>query len=342
MLSATHTHSGPCALRLQEAGAYDEAYVEFLHVRLREAACQAMERAENCEAVNVEGHVELAVDRRKTASPHTDSRVAAIGFRREDGPFKAVIVNYAMHPVALGPGNRHISADVPGQAALALAMQLPGNPVTLITNGACGNVNPPAENVSPLQIATWGKQIADSVAERLQNAPAPVQSGLRVISRVVSLPLDSLDVDGINEYAQKALQDTKALAQWSDKYRRVVEHWRSSLIADAANGCNASHRDAELFGICIWGVFLLGVNAEVFSQFTEWLRKPANSKIYVIGYANGDAGYLSPRAAYAEGGYEVEIAHLFYGGFRFKAGSLEMLCEEAKTLLQQCQAVPSV
>ena len=265
--------------------------------------------------------------------------MAAIGFRRADGTFRAVIVNYAMHPVALGSNNRRISADVPGQTAPALAQQLPGRPIVLVTNGACGNLNPPAENVPPLQVAAWGKQIADAVAGPLQKATPPPRSGLRVVSSVIPLPLDTLDIAGINAFAEKALQDTKSFAQWSGKYRRVVERWRATLIANAAKGSNPTDRDGELFGICLGDIFLLGVNAEVFSLFTDWLRKSSQRPVYLIGYANGDMGYLSPRAAYAEGGYEVDAAHLFYGGFRFKPGSLEKLYNGASALLEQC-AVP--
>jgi hypothetical protein len=336
MLSATHTHSGPCTIHLQEAGAYDAAYVELLQTRLRAAGEQALAATEHCDLVNAEGHLELAVDRRQAASSHTDSRVAAIGLRRRDGTFRAAIVNYAMHPVALGSSNRHISADIPGQASLALSRQLPGNPITLVTNGACGNLNPPAEDVSPAQIAAWGAQIADAIAAPLRAAVPLPRSILRVVSCVVPLPLDTLDVAGIDACAEKALQDKKSLAEWGDKYRRVVEHWRSTLSDNAKKGSNPSHCDAELFGIYLGNEFLLGINAEVFSQFTEWLRQCSNGKLSLIGYANGDMGYLSPRAAYAEGGYEVETAHLFYGGFRFKPGSLEMLFEGAKAILQQC------
>jgi hypothetical protein len=57
-------------------------------------------------------------------------------------------------------------------------------------------------------------------------------------------------------------------------------------------------------------------NAEVFSEFTDMLRLRSDKQIYLIGYANGDLGYLPTRAAYLEGGYEVDVAHLFYGGFR--------------------------
>jgi hypothetical protein len=333
MLSATHTHSAGCTIHLQQAGAYDSAYVELLHTRLRAAAKAAVAATEIVECVPVEGHLALAVDRRKMASSHTDPRVGALGFRRRDATFAAVVVNYPMHAVALGHLNRCISADVPGQAALRLAQQLSGNPVVLITNGACGNLNPPAENVPFAQVKAWGEQIADTVAPLLSRATPMSVTRLHVLARLVRLPVDTLDIDGVNGFAAKALQDAKAIATWGDKYRRVVENWRASVIAEARAGRSNSHRDAELFAICLGSVVFLGANAEVFSEFTDWLRSRSSGHVYLIGYANGDIGYLPTHAAYAEGGYEVEVAHLFYGGFRPKAGGLELLAREATALL---------
>jgi neutral ceramidase len=335
MLSATHTHSGPCTIHLQECGRYDPAYVELLQGRLREAAVSALGQTEDCEVVTAEGHLNLAVDRRQQASKHTDRRAVALGFRRSDGAFKAVVVNYPMHAVALGSSNRQISADMPGQAAVRLSRQLPGNPTVLITNGACGNLNPPAENVPFPQIEVWGGQIAEAVAASLtQTCPAP-RAEFRVASRVLPLPLEVLDEAGIAASARKALLDKKPLAEWGDKYRRAVEQWRSALIAATQAGRVADHRDAELFALRLGDVILVGANAEVFSEFADWLRNGSHQKIYVVGYANGDMGYLPTQAAYAEGGYEVEVAHLFYGGFRPKAGGLELLAQEARTLIKQ-------
>ena len=332
MLSATHTHAGACTIHLQEAGEYDRAYVEFLQLRLREAAERALARTGTVELVTVEGHLDLAVDRRKTASSHTDPRVAAFGFRRADRTFAAAIVNYAMHPVALGSTNRCISADISGQAATELAQQLPGNPVVLITNGACANLNPPAENVPFSQVKQWGGQLADAVANLLKATQTAANPRLRVLSRMVPLALDTLDADGINTFADKALHNAGPLAQWGDKYRRVVEHWRSSLLRNIQASLNG-HHEAELFGIGLDDVILLGANAEVFSEFTDMLRQHSDKRIYLVGYANGDMGYLPTRAAYAEGGYEVDVAHLFYGGFRPKAGGLELLAAEAADLV---------
>jgi hypothetical protein len=223
---------------------------------------------------------------------------------------------------------------MPGQAALRLSRLLWGNPVVLVTNGACGNLNPPAENVPFAQIEAWGGQIADAVAVRLAQTPPTPGPLFRVAARIFPLPLDVLDVAGIEAFARKALLDKKSLAEWGDKYRRTVEQWRSALVAAAQAGRVIDHRDAELFALRLGDVILLGANAEVFSEFTDWLRADTTRKVYVMGYANGDMGYLPTQAAYAEGGYEVEVAHLFYGGFRPKAGGLELLAREAKALLQ--------
>jgi hypothetical protein len=334
MLSATHTHSGPCTIHLHECGSYDPAYVVLLQGRLREAAEAALGQTEECEVVATEGHLDLAVDRRQQASKHTDPRVAALGFRRNDGTFKAVLVNYPIHAVALGSSNRQISADMPGQAALRLSRLLWGNPVVLVTNGAFGNLNPPAENVPFAQIEAWGGQIADAVAVRIAQTPPTPGPLFRVATRIFPLPLDVLDVAGIEAFARKALLDKKSLADWGDKYRRTVEQWRSTLVAAAQAGRVIDHREAELFAVRLGDVILLGANAEVFSEFTDWLRVDTARKVYVVGYANGDMGYLPTQAAYGEGGYEVEVAHLFYGGFRPKAGGLELLAREAKALLQ--------
>lgn len=337
ILSATHTHAGPCTIHLREAGEYDVAYVEFLTARLREAANSAIRHTETCELISVEGHLNLAVDRRKTASSHTDPRVAALGFRRLDGTFSAAVVNYAMHPVALGPKNRMVSADMSGQAALKLADQLPGKPVVLVTNGACANLNPPAENVAFTQVRTWGAQIADAVGGLLKKATSPEEPKLKIVTRVVPLPLEVLDEAGINRFADKALLDAEPLAQWGAKYRRVVEYWRTTLLKNGRKNGNG-HHEAELFGVRLNGVILVGANAEVFSEFTDMLRRHSDRRIYLIGYANGDVGYLPTRAAYAEGGYEVEVAHMFYGGFRPKPGGLELLAAAAKDLVDELEA----
>jgi hypothetical protein len=337
MLSATHTHAGPATIHLRECGEYDAAYVELLQTRLGRAAEEAVAKTEIVGLTCVEGKLGLAVDRRKTATPHTDPRVVANGFRRRDGSFAAVLVNYAIHPVALGSTNRSISADILGEAALQLSRELPGRPVVLMTNGACGNLNPPAENVAFGQVRKWGRQIADAVQPLLLTGNINSQPTLQLLNGNIELPLETLDANGINHFADRALRNAAPLAEWGDKYRRVVEHWRSALLNRIGRN-EITHHDAELFGVRLDDVIILGANAEVFSDFTDLLREKSRRQVYLVGYANGDVGYLPTRAAYAEGGYEVDMAHLFYGGFRPRVGGLELLAAAAQDLVRELEA----
>ncbi|HWQ93121.1 MAG TPA: hypothetical protein VN673_15710 [Clostridia bacterium] len=334
LLSATHTHAGPATIHLREAGEYDPAYVTFLQHKLRETAAAAMANPEKVEFVSVDSQLDLAVDRRKSASAHIDSRIAAFGFKRPDGSFLAAIINYPIHPVALGSTNRLISGDISGQASQSLSQQLPGTPVVFMTNGASGNLNPPAENVSFEQVSVWGQKIANAVSQLLQNAGTTNEPVLEVRSRMVRLPLDVLSEKELTACAESALNNAESLAQWNGKYVRVVEHWCRTLLAACRAGKVETHREAELFAVRLGKISFLGVNAEVFSDFTDWLRSATTGDLYIIAYANGDTGYLPTATAYIEGGYEVDVAHMFYGGFRPRRGSLELLAEEAKLLLK--------
>jgi hypothetical protein len=342
MLSATHTHAGPQTVDLGEVGGADTRYIQFLLSRLQESASKAIAKAEEVDCVSVEGRLELAVDRRKRASAHSDSRVAALGFRRADGTFAAAVVNYPIHPVALGATNRCISADISGQAALSLSNTLSGHPIVLVTNGACGNLNPPGENVPMAKVREWGVQIADSVAALLANSKEICEPQLQTVSRVIQLPVDTLGVKEIHETAERALQNPGPVAEWGDIYRNAVLRWKADLLEGGNKGRHGGCKEVELFAIHIGEVSLVGVNAEVFSEFTDWLRNSTGKRVYLIGYANGDVGYLPTKAAYAEGGYEVDVAYFFYGGFRPQSGSLELLAAEASKLLVHADPAPAL
>lgn len=334
MISAIHTHSGPATVEISEAGRYDPAYVRFLRGRLEEVAQAAIRNTTACTPVFVEGRCDLAVDRRKKASARTDPRVAAAGWRHGDGGFVAVLTNYAMHAVALGPSNRMISADLPGRTAAILSERLPGRPIVMVTNGACGNLNPPYEHITPDQLSAWGGQVADAVSGLLPEAAPLTDCTLRVASRVVPIALDVLTVDQINKIADRYIGHAASVGEWGDRYKRALEKWRQTRIEEVQAGTSADTADMELFAVRLGPAVMLGVNAEVFSAFTDLVREATGRTVYTVGYANGVRGYLPTRVAYEEGGYEVETAHFFYNSFRFKPGGLEQLADEAVRLVR--------
>ncbi len=335
-VSTTHTHSGPATIHLKEAGEYDSSYVETLIENLKELSREVFHaKREPCDLIQEEGHLNLAIDRRNQTTSHTDPRVLAIGFKRKEGTFIAAVINYAIHPVALGSTNCAISADIFAHTATHLSQSLPGNPLVLVTNGACGNLNPPSENVAYSQVISWGQAIANAVIPQLLRSQPEQSVVFKVAYQKLPLALDILDAAGIEAAANRALRDEPSLRTWGDKFIRVVNSWKKSCLSEIQSKTFKKNKTAEIYIIRFNDTVLFGANAELFSEITDQLSLETNQKVYVIGYANGDMGYLPTQAAYYEGGYEVEIAHLFYGGFRFKEGSLELLARSASDFIKK-------
>ena len=154
-------------------------------------------------------------------------------------------------------------------------------------------------------------------------------------ARPAPLPREVLDPAGLDACVAAALARGPTAPAWRLKYRGVVERWRAALQADWQAGTPRRVGDVELFAVELGGLVLLGINAEIFSRFGDWIRETSGRRVCVLGYANGNLGYLATREAYAEGGYEVDDAHFFYGGYRFQAGALELLAGQADALLRE-------
>ena len=335
MVGATHTHSGPATVPLTACGRMDAEYIRWLLERWKEAAREAMARPEPCRLVTAEGRLPLGVDRTELAPLGADPTVGAVAWRRPDGTFNAVLLNYAMHPVGLD--GRMISADYPGRASEALSAMLPGTPRTLFSLGACGNIDPPAVGVPYEQVCQWGQWLAEAVAGKLQAAeakpPAAGRAQLQLLPALVRMPLDCWSKTEIDDYADRCLADTSRHG-FGGNYGIAIEHWRGSMKRRVDEGA-PDYQEVELFGVLLGNVILLGINAEIFSQFTSILRARGGQRVYAVSCANGLAGYIPVAEAYEAGGYEVSQAMLFYDSFRPRRGALEQLAEQAAQFMDR-------
>jgi hypothetical protein len=333
VLSATHTHSGPPTVHLANCGHYDAGYVAWLEGRLHAAAAAAPGQVEEAQPVFAEGRCELAIDRRGKPTRHADPRVGVVGWKRSDGAYLAVLANYAMHNVAMGPGNRLVSADVAGRAAQRITDQLPGRPVVLLTNGAAGNLNPPAVGDDFGQMEAWGDGLAAAVTAALGHAEPLPDDHLRVAVRTVNIPLAHLSGTEIGTIADR---QRGYLAGRDDcvarRCRDAADRWEQEMRRSADNGTAPRSAPLEVQVISLGAVTFVGFGAEVFSVMADDLREAAGRRVYVVGYANGLLGYLAPRAAYAEGGYETEGAFIFYGSPPVAPGGFEPAREAAVEL----------
>lgn len=337
MLAATHTHNAPAVIELSAAGRRSERYAQLLRERMERVARDAVANTRPCDIVAARGHLELSIDRRNKPTKHVDPTVWALGFREAGGgPFVAAVLNYAMHPVSLGHNERRISPDWCGAAAaslrrsLAIAGATP--PVAVVTNGACGNINPPFHHASPEQVFAWGRSVADAVAQSLAAAQPMEALKLIVRSITVPMPLDWQNAAGIDAQADRMVYDVAPKTVWPEPFILAVNAWRQTLKALVASDGGRTH-DIEIQAARIGDVTVVAVNGEIFSRFTDDLRRgTGNENLFVVGYANRAFGYIPTREAYAEGGYEVDTAHYFYNSFRPAPGALEWLCERATEL----------
>lgn len=346
VLSTTHTHSGPPTINLINAGSYDADYVAWLQVRLFEAAAGAIDHTEPVELLTAEGRCDLAVDRRGKPTTHTDPRVAVFAWRRSDSQLAAVLCNYPIHNVGLGANNRSISADMAGRAARTISDRLPGSPTVLFTNGACGNLNPPRsksdfiQKLSPTpdyeKMERWGDQLADAVVAAVQQANEIPDATIASELATFDLQFDAFDACQINQLARQ-LHDEMAGKEGyvPDRYRDSVATWqRMRLEKLEGSGETSVGVPLDIHLVRFGPVCLVCLAAEVFSVMADELRERVDIPLYIVGYANGDVGYLAPSVAYDEGGYEIESAFVFYGGLPVKRGEFERLRDQTVELLK--------
>jgi neutral ceramidase len=337
LLSATHTHAGPVTVCLTACGNTDAQYLQRLRESFERAARAAVAKTQACSITTATGECQLAIDRRKKPSAHTDPVVSAVGFRDGAGNFLAVIANYAMHPTSLGHTNRAISSDWPGYAADVFTSKLPGHPIALMTNGACGNINPPKQNVTQEEVRTFGQKVAESVIQKLAMAPN-AHPHLRVAVETVPIALDIMSPAEIDA-AVDANIAKGAGDLWARQWIEANESWRRTQKQLVQSGRGATV-DIELFAIALGPITILAINGEIFSRFTTTLRESTSVPLFTVTYANRAFGYIPTLAAYDEGGYEVEQAHFFYNTFRPKPGALEYLAEHAAELVRSVNLAP--
>ncbi|MDR3692961.1 MAG: neutral/alkaline non-lysosomal ceramidase N-terminal domain-containing protein [Fimbriimonas sp.] len=332
VVSATHTHSGPPTILLNNCGSWDPAddsYRMTLVERLAEAGTTAARSPEPVELTFGQSVCDVNHDRRGFASSHVDHLCSCLGLRRPEGSYLAVMANYACHPVALGGENRMISRDIFGFAADHVAAQLPGKPIVLLTNGACGNLNPPRTGIVWEECEAVGKRIgtaildASRLATRLDGPICAKGERIDVEPEAMTLPQIRDRAEGIrdeirrwnNAWVDRAIDSTRKWETW------MLQNYRPNASIDLRVHC-----------VTIGDLKIACVGAEAFSILGDILRSRCGSPLFVAGYANGEMGYLCPRTAYPEAGYEVANAYVYYNSPPVKIGEFERTADHLTQL----------
>jgi hypothetical protein len=321
-VAASHTHSAPASQPLRNCGTVDPNWLREAQAVLVEVAVRAVGDLRPARLGVGAGRVPGVTGNRRApgfpdsnAGPN-DDELGVIRVETTEGAPIACLVNFACHPVILGSENLAISADFPGEVVRLVRERL--GATALFTNGATGDIN-------PLRRGSWDDvaHLARAVVAETERAWAAAETtsdvSLAVASETLRLPLLPLPPRAELEDMVRRFGDEEATARAAGQgtqarvaaaFRAWAEH---ALTLDPSD----LFSDAEIQALRIGDAALVAVPAELFVhlglQIKQRLAKRGIRPTFVLGYANGNIGYVPTRDAYGRGGYEVETAHRFYG-----------------------------
>lgn len=225
----------------------------------------------------------------------------------------AIVFNYACHAVSLSGQMRLVSADFPGIARGVIERLIGGT--ALYVQGACGDINP------SLMAPDW------DVPRRLGNALGA--EAARVALTAVpaeSMPLrvarETLDFPGM---LPTSVETGRALVQRLEAEREQLDrqggapgrrYWNETRLERARKGL-AALEGGEALPPVRGDVSALRIGDAAFAANPSELFCEIGMAIVqrspfpwtgIAGYTDGAIGYVPTRAAYPDGGYEVESA----------------------------------
>ena len=316
MVACTHTHSGPATVFLQDCGEVSQDYLEQLKRKLVALVGQAGTQMLPVTVASGKGEwAEGVIDRRDPGAP-VDPEIGVICLHKEDGDLAALLVNYACHPVVLGGENRLVSGDYPG-ALKAILQQRLGVPVIFLT-GAAGNINP-AQCGDFRHVQSFAEVLAEQVMQVLPGVEISSPARLHVRSRTLSLPLDPPPPVGRLEELvtlhRQGFERSLSLGQTTQsRMEQAMLNWAKTTLERVLQGQVLGRVPLEIQVIHLGGACICAISGEVFSDLGKIIKNyHRDGLVCLSGFTNGDIGYIAPRPAYAQGGYEILEAYRYYG-----------------------------
>lgn len=227
----------------------------------------------------------------KIRTSPVDPTVMLLRVDRMDGSPLVVVVNYACHPVVLGPENLKYSADYPGEMMRMVESSLPGNPMCMFVQGAAGDLNPYYDKMPINQNAVGLMQ------ETGRTLGAEV---LRVARDISTKPAPDPDIRVSRDVLQfrGRWNKEKFMARFGNQpvseaiKARIERMFRGSY--DAPLAMLLVNRDFAF----------VGVPAEIFVDFQiEMRERVPDIPILFGGYTNGNLAYIPTIKGAVDGGY---------------------------------------
>jgi len=322
MICGTHTHFAPKIDRIAKnwpdaaVAEIDESYVQVLKKKIFDSILLADRDSKEVRLGVGKGEMIEIVYNRRTKKPDgtvamtfnlpaasadltfgpVDPELCVLRVDDSEGEFVAAVVNYACHPVSGDPMREkfyYISADYPAYTAGVIEQAEGGNCIFLL--GTAGNINPVRLNRTHPRMQT-GKALGGAALRHLQFTQPCGDVKISALKQPVSLQL------------KKDLPPERKISVGKD----------------------AEVQKTEIQVLRIGDVYIVGLPGEVLVEIgLEVKAKSGVENLFVVSIANDAVGYVCPRAAYKEGGYEPG------SGTNLAPGAGEIITERALQLIEQ-------
>jgi neutral ceramidase len=304
---ASHTHSGPTYSEAPEAakhavprvaGAIEAASRSMMAARIG-AGWGQIYLGFNRRYVLPDGSVQMfwRNETKVSTTFPVDPTVGVIRIDRLDGTPLAVLVNYACHPVVLGPENLSYSADYPSEMRRYVEQEMGSGVMAFFLQGAPGDINPYYDKTPLIEDAVGmmkqtGRLLGVEAARVAKTVTTRTPGNLRIQSKTVVLSVaNRWDLDKLrgvlrDRYHIEGGRATRLLRE------RMEMPVTTTLL-------NFSSPDQNLA--------FVGMPGEPFVEFQMQLRaKSPVRNSFLLGYTNGYFAYFPTIAAAVRGGYGAD------------------------------------
>jgi hypothetical protein len=346
LVCATHTHSAPAfnifATPRADAKPAEGRNLEWERALPEKIASAIINAHENLELATLHAaaaQFTLGINRR-LMRPHRQIQIAAnragpadadvqvLGAYRPDGTPIAFLMNYPCHGVVLCEDNLLYSRDWPGFAMDEIEAASAGGPrpISIFIQGATGNIDPRSRG--SFEVAEeHGRAMGHSAFRALRHAPSVADA--RIAARRLALDLKLKDFSADLAIARECAAQTQTSLdnhRGGDGYqlKRLRDHHAQSLAAlaalEALEEQNRRDRRVDMTSrelatamtiVTLGNLAIVGIPGEPFVELGLAIKaNPYFAQTFVAGYCNDLIGYIPTRAAYPEGGYEVDTARI--------------------------------
>ena len=307
MITFSHNHCGPCLKDdlVDYYPADDEQrrlvaeYSDWMEEEVVEAVGEALADLQPAELLIGEGRCTFAVNRRENTEADVDDGkplrgvvdhyVPILAVRGADDALRALLFGYACHPTTLS--FNYWCGDYPGFAQIALEKKHPGT--TAMFFNACGADQNPIPRRKLELAEKYGKMLAESVEQALEQPLKPVTGGLKTAFEFVDLAYDEL-------VTRETLQPV------ADGHSPLHARWAKRMLAQIEAGI--AFPTSYPYPVQAWRLgrelLFIGIGGEAVVDYSLRFKHEFGPGTWVCGYANDMAAYIPSRRVWEEGGYE--------------------------------------